>query len=63
MTAALQAERHRDLEALREQLPRLDNPRSRARTQRAIERLEHELAPGPAREAEVLRRLDLGAER
>lgn len=48
-----------DLEALREQLPRLRDPRARARTLRAIRRLEWELAPGRGREAEALRRLDL----
>lgn len=57
MTApTIRAERCADLEALREQLPRLRDPRARARTRRCIERLELELAPGRAREAEVLNR-------
>ena len=63
MTApSLAAERSSDLEALREQLPRLRDPRARARTRRCIERLELELAPGRAAEDAALRRRELGGE-
>ena len=56
MTApTLSAERHELLADLRRQLAALTDQRSRERTERALERLEWELAPGKARESEVLK--------
>jgi hypothetical protein len=55
MNLSFTDERRADLEALQAQLPTLTNPRARKRTERAIQRLELELAPGKAREAQVLR--------
>ncbi len=49
------AERVELLADLRLQLPTLTDQRARERTERAIERLEIEIAPGRARESEVLR--------
>lgn len=49
------AERVEMLVALVGQLPRLTDRRARERTKRAIQRLEVEIAPGRARESEVLR--------
>jgi hypothetical protein len=51
----LNAERRDLLADLRRQLPTLTDQRARERTERAIERLEWELAPGRARESEVLK--------
>jgi hypothetical protein len=59
----LSAERRELLADLRRQLPTLTDERARGRTERAIERLELELAPGRATEDAVQRRLDLGASR
>lgn len=50
----LTSERRELLADLRRQLPHLSE-RGRERTERAIRRLELELAPGKAREAEVLK--------
>lgn len=60
MTApTLSAERHELLADLRQQLATLTDQGSRKRTERAIERLEFEIAPGRATEDAALRRLDL----
>lgn len=51
----LNAERRELLADLRVQLPRLNDRRAKERTRRAIKQLEIEMAPGRARESEVLR--------
>lgn len=51
----LNAERRDLLADLRVQLPRLKDRRAKERTRRAIRQLEFEMAPGRARESEVLR--------
>ena len=51
----LNTERQELLADLQAQLPRLTDRRSRERTKRAIQRLEVEMAPGRARESEVLK--------
>lgn len=52
------AERRELLADLRRQLPRLTDRRARERTERAIDRLELEVAPGRAAEDAAQRRLD-----
>lgn len=54
----MSAERRELLADLRRQLPLLTDQRSRERTERVIERLELELAPGRAAEDAAQRRLD-----
>ena len=54
-TPSLNAERRELLAILRVQLPGLRDRRARERTRRAIAQLEFEMAPGKARESEVLR--------
>lgn len=55
----LSAERVEVLEDLRRQLPALADQGARERTERAIERLEWELAGGRGAADAALRRLDL----
>ena len=55
MTRGLNAERRELLAILRVQLPDLKDLRAKERTRRAIKQLEIEMAPGRARESEVLR--------
>ncbi|MGH2975585.1 MAG: hypothetical protein ACRDLL_12050 [Solirubrobacterales bacterium] len=57
-TPTLNAERRELLADLRAQLPRLTDQRARERTQRAIERIEWELAPGRGEADLALRRAD-----
>ncbi len=51
----LNAERRELLADLRVQLPRLNDRRAKERTRRAIKQMEIEMAPGRARESEVLK--------
>jgi hypothetical protein len=53
--STLSAERRELLADLRVQLPHLHDRRAKERTRRAIKQLELEMAPGRAREAEVLK--------
>lgn len=59
----LTAERQQWLADLQRQLPTLTNRRARERTQRAIERIEWELAPGRGEADLALRRLDAGEQK
>jgi len=54
--ATFTADRCDLLADLRVQLPKLADRRARERTKRAIRQLEIEMAPGRAREAEVVKR-------